>query len=683
MAELKLPVLEKGPKPPSAPPPAAAEGSNGPSAQAVDLADTLAKQTRGDSTDHGEVLQNLAESTGEIPFSSLRVDMSDASKARIAQLHDPSKVGKDQYGEGLVNKHHKGKNTLSEHEAAQAQAYQDLQQKIDAGLVDPSTIPTEMCLRLGVKPDLESVPPAYDAIAGRVNEEVRTFLEQGDLTQEEFAAISGEITEFTNLYGGAYGKENIPAAYELVRDNARKLVYQHMIDKTIFSGSDHGVRHIVNGNIRFAKQMMESLREKGVVVSLRDEVIIHQVMIDHDLGYTTGAAQAPKGFEASKDHPLVSARFIEGNKAYYINRFGEDGYRSIHDAVLNHSYPRLEYQSDGQEVAHNGLIRGISSTVDSLGVTVETKTPEFFWNKDAIRTLLKIRLAMETMNGEVPDTLMGRYRQELIGVAQQEQNPDRVAGYENAITNFFNEVTADNTLGHYTGVVRAVAVEEVPGHAEEGEAEVHDHGHGSEDKRFRVVVEMTPTEVYALLGNMFGDKLAAQSFVKVVKDLGLDHTQLEAHARAVRRTGKRGESAQTLDMTSDSAHVRVGSELLEDQSGGRLADILDGQKIQNIAEVFHEVELLSVRTEINELLDEMDSRGTETSPEIQARFEWSITGKTTADEARQLNDLLISLSDPSSAGQKDDGGADVTVSQMARQTLKGFLTAQERVFLGV
>lgn len=497
----------------------------------------------------------------ENPHVPLRIDLSQEGRAKAVQLRDETRVGKDQYGEGLVNKHHKGKNTPSEHEEAQTQAYKDLQQKIDARLVDPAMIGTEICLKLEVNPNLEGIPGSYDGISGKVNQELQLFREKGQLTEEEFATITKEIAEFTDLYGKAYGKENTEKAYELVRDNARKLMYQHVVDKAVFSGSDHGLRHIVNGNTRFAEQMVKSLREKGVVVSAKDQVILHQVMIDHDLGYTTGAAQAPKAWEASKDHPLVSARYVEDNKGYYVDKFGEDGFQAIHGAVLNHSYPRLEYQSDGQEVVHEGLVRGISSTVDSLGVTVETKTPEFFWNKDVMRTLLKIRLASETMAGKVPQDLMGRYKQELMGVAAKEQNPDRRAGYENAVTNFFDEFTAENTLGHYTGVVRKVEVEEVEsGGVDEGKEEGHDaHGHEGEDKRFRVLVEMTPTEVYALLGNMFGDKLATQSFAKAVKDLGLDPKSFEQHARSLRGARARGGERKTLEnYHKPDANVYIG-----------------------------------------------------------------------------------------------------------------------------
>ncbi len=620
----------------------------------------------------------------EKPRVSLRTDFSSEGRTKAAQLRDETRVGKNQYGEGLVKKHHEGVDTLSGHEKAQALAYKDLQQKIDQGLVDPSVISTEMCLKLGVTPDIEGVPESFDGISGKVNEEMQVFRENGQLTEEEFATLTKEVTEFTNLYGIAYGKESTEKAYELVRDNARKLVYQHLVDKAVFVGSDHGLRHIINGDIRFAKQMMISLRERGVRVSAKDEVNIHQTIIDHDIGYTVGSAQARYGFEATKDHPLVSARFIEDNKDYYVDKFGEDGFNAIHNSVLNHSYPRLEYQSDGQEGVHEGLIRGVSSTVDSLGVTVETKTPEFFWNKDAMRTLLKIRLAMETMGGKVPTEHMDRYKQELTKVAQSEQNADRRASYENAVNNFFNEFTAENTLGHYTGVVRKVEVEEVPSDEGEEEDHAHDsHGHEGEDKKFRVLVEITPTEVYALLGNMFGDKLATRSFVKAIKDLGLNPSQLESHGRGLRETRANGAERKTFEVSNKTAHVVVGNEFLENQPQDQISDVLDAQKIQTIAEVFHEVEILSMRTEINELLDAVGEKGVGVIPEIRARFESSISSKMNASEIEELNNLLINLSDNSFSGEKDPSGKDITVSQAARTRLKTFRTTKENEFLGI
>lgn len=645
-----------------------------------------AKQTNPDAsqkTVETPVGEELPEKKG---YVSLDVDLSDSAKAQIQELRNPTKVGKDAYGDGLVNKNHKGKDTPEEHEAAQAKAYTELDQKIEGGVINPKAIASEICIKLGVEPGVEEVPATYEDIVPAVNLELARFLEQGNLNPQEFASIQNEVVQFTRLYGEAFGKESVPKTFELVRDNARKLTYQNAVDKDVFSGSDHGTRHIIDGNTKFATQMVASLRENGVVVSAKDEVIIHQIMIDHDLGYTTGAAQSPEAWEGSKDHPLVSAKFIEENKAYYVDKFGEDGYAAVHDSVLNHSYPRMEYQSDGTDALHPDLVRGITSTVDGLGVTVETKTPEFFWNPDAIKTLLKIRLAMETgESGKVSPEQMTKYKQELQGIASREPNPVRAAGYKNAVDNFFNEVTADNTLGHFTGVVRNVRVEVAPkdtvsditqehAHSDD-EAEHSEIGH----EKLRLVVELTPTEVYAMLGNMFGDKLSNQSFAKAMKDLGIDTSQLQKHGRELINKIN-GSSTKSSRFVSETRNARVilGDTFLEDE------DTPEAKRINEIAKVFRTTEALSIRTEINTVLDNAELMSTtEGQNEVTDKFVRGITEKTTSDELLTLKGLILSLSDNSPSGEKDSQGNDITISQKARQALKGFLTQKERDFLGV
>lgn len=606
--------------------------------------------------------------------ASLRVDLSSESRQKIKALRDKDRVGVDAYGkDGLVNAYHKKGMSVAEHETAQQEAYGGLDAKIEAGIIDPTAIMSEVCVKLNVSPELKVIPQTFEDIVPLVNVEVQKFLEQGNLNQQEFESIQSEVVEFTNLYAAAYGKENIRGVYELVRDNARKLSYQSAVDKDVFSGSDHGTRHILDGDMRFARQMIESLRANGVNVSSQDEVLIHQTLIDHDIGYTTGAAQAPRSWGASKDHPLVSARFIEDNKAYYVDKFSEDGYQSIHNSVLNHSYPRLEYQSDETNGVHKDLIRGITSTVDTLGVTVETKTPEFFWNKDAMRTLLRIRLAMETHGQKVPPEMMARCRQELIDIAGQEPNPDRAAGYKNAVDNFFNEQTADNTLGQYTGVVRNVRVEQAD--ADDAQGEV-----GDESKSVRVVVDISPSEVYAVLGNMFGSKLSNQAFVKVMEDLGLDQSELQKQGRSIAQSrGHKGESVPGIVTENKHAKVNIEGTFIEDMPTEQGNTILGEVRIQEIAQVFQEAEALSIRTEINQLLEGDAS----VFPELVGEFLDGITAKTTEAEAIGLNELLISISDLSPSGEKDENGSDITVSQKARNALRGFLTQKEKEFLGI
>lgn len=582
---------------------------------------------------------------------------------------------------GLVNKNQEGVRGVANQEKAQAIAYGELSQKIEAGLVRPDLIGAEMVDRLGVGPGLENAPEKYegitpviaseiDALVSREAHEISASGEKGLITHEERDLIIAEVEEFAALYGKAYGTGDVRKAFEVCRDNARKLAYQVIRDKEVFSGSDHGTRHILEGNLKFAKQMIPDLRKNGINVSAVDEVLIHQVIIDHDLGYTEGVAQAGtayglKGFEASKDHPLFSAKFIEANKGYYVDKFGESGYGAIIVSVLNHSYPRLEYESAPDDGVHKQLIRSITSTVDSLGVTVETKTPAFFWNPDALRTLLKIRVAMEaSSSGKVDPALMQDYKEELITIASRETIPQRRDGYINAITNFFNEFTAETTLGHFTGVVRRVSVDKAPAEP------------GSEGK-LRVTIQMTPSEVFALLGDMFGDKDAIKSFAKAMGDLGISKDGLEKYVREFRKNRRNKKDTENFIKTREGSQTDImavieGMTLEEQCKLGQAEDVKESGYIGDIASLFAEVDSILVRSELRQLLHPENGELTSADVfEIGQRFiEMFGTQQLTQLEYDQLTaamDGLISGSDLEKAA--------------IREQLDKFTTQKEREFM--
>jgi len=628
-----------------------------------------------------------AEAVGHSTVSLIDTGYTDE---QLSALRDPEKVGAGEglYGDSLVNTfHHKDVITPDGHELAQEAAYRGLQEKIDKGLIDPTAMTQEMCKKLGVSMELGEVPAKYDDIASRVNAEVRTFIEGQHLSEAEATAIEKAIVEFTELYGKAYGKENVTKAYELVRDNARKLVYQTAVDKDVFSGSDHGITHIYKGNINFAMQMVKSLREHGVNVSEKDQLLMYQIMIDHDLGYTTGAGQAPGGFFASKDHPLVSTKFIEENKAYYVDKFGEDGYNVIKDSVLNHSYPRLEYQSDNNpDAIHASLIRGVTSTVDSAGATVETKTPIFFRNAKAMEVLLMWHLAAEVNGGKVPADLQDKYHNMLVDIANDEPNPVTKAGFLNALDKFFKlspDITRATTIGQYAGVIDNITVDFAPQETQSDITQGHEHdGHGEDDhgelshKRLRVVVEMQPTRAYALLADIFGGKDANQSYVKVMKDLGLDTGELQAYGRKI-ATAKRkgGEAPQKFVSEHGQAKVIVGNTLLEDLPEGSHPAIEGFDDIKAISKVFEKVYLLSMRSDINQALDMLEGKKPSEIPAIVDDIRDFFAGSLRADrinsaELTQLDGFLNDLSVPAKAAD-------------AKTALKRFLTGREKEFLGI
>jgi hypothetical protein len=614
------------------------------------------------------------------------------SDDKLVELRDPEFVGpmsnvptgEERYGVGLVNEYHRNAKTRDAHEMAQEAAYRAFQGKIDRGVVDPSAMTQEMCKKLGVTNEIGRVPSNYDSIIAEVNADVRRFSEAQHLSEEETVSIEREVYTFTKIYGEAYGTENVAKAYVVARDNARKLTYQAAMDKYVLSGSDHGTRHIIDGNIKFAMQLVKSLREHGVAVSAKDQVILHQVMIDHDLGYTTGAAQAEGGYDASRDHPLGSARFVEDNKAYYLDKFGEEGYQAIFSSVLNHSYPLLEYQSQSSTDVNPKLIEGVASSVDSLGITVETKTPEIFWSADAMKILLKVQLAAQTtMEGPVDPSLMAQYKGELLDIANKEKNEQRREAYKNAITSFFNEYKASNTLGHYTGVVTSVSAEPATHGAQSEITQDHGHDHGDDDhsdlgdKRLRLVVQIMPTEIYALLGNMFGDRFANSSFAKAMGDLGLDTDQLTGYGQRLKAAKQNGEEMpDKLDVTHEAARVTVGTNFLEDLPANELIGIVGAEKIKDIAKAFQEVYELSIRAEINQLLDQINTASSNEIPQlvdsVRDLFVDSITGKVNELELRTLSSMLDKLKEPFG------GIRDETITN-----LRYFRTDKESKFLGI
>lgn len=586
---------------------------------------------------------------------------------KLRALRDPAIVGKEKYGAGLVNTFQKEDLTIPAQEMAQEAAIRAMEEKIKAGLVDPEAIGADMMAQLEVSPDLRDAPDEADQVLGMIHAEVDGFAAKEFIIKEEARLIKEEAEKFLHAYREAFPEASPQKVFEIVRDNCRKIAYQTKMDKLVFSGSDHGTRHILEGNMKFADQMVRSLIEKGVAISALDRVLIRQVIIDHDCGYTCGCAQAKQGFEASKDHPVFSAKFIEANQAYYEDKFGKEAFGVIRNAVLYHSYPVSEYQTgpEGASQINESMIRSVTSTVDSLGVTAETKTPAFFRKPEAVKTLLKIKLALEfseTKNKKgdavLSETDMARYKQELFSIASTDSNKVRREGFERAIGDFFNEFTAETSLGHYTGVVEHVGVEAGP------------------DGRLVPKIDMHLSRIHALLGDLFGGKIETQAFSKAMKDFGIGQTQLKKFGSALETARRGGEKpSEALRFSSDRAIFEIATQFAEDAS----------DEFSDIREVVADVYDISIRTEINSLLSEIESSAdiTEKIPEIQAKLEAGVTGKTTADELKMLLKLTEQLADTTETGKVDADGRAVTRSREAAGKLRRFQTEKERGFLGL
>ena len=354
-----------------------------------------------------------------------------------------------------------GADVVLMEEMTQELAYADYQQRKEAGDVTlgaegiAADMMVELDLELFSDVSVETMEQSKDAVQAELQE----YVEKGYINEKEARLIMETVAKFGEAMLVAFEGKRFPGdtpmtkegltqrAYEGMRDNARKIAYQTKLDKRVFSGSDHGTRHICEGCTHFSEQMMASMKDvESIDFKPQDEVLIRQIIIDHDIGYTTEAAQAKGGFEASKDHPCAGCDFVESNKDYYVQMYGTEGYDIIRDVVLNHSYAQSEYQGSrpdaaSDEVTYNrDLIRSVVSTVDAMGVTSETKAMDMFRHPEAINLLQDVKLYLETHGGAVDDAAMDLFKGDMNALVDQwlsEEPPrisqERARGYRSAI----------------------------------------------------------------------------------------------------------------------------------------------------------------------------------------------------------------------------------------------------------
>ncbi len=571
---------------------------------------------------------------------------SDFSDSQLVELRQKTK---DDYGEGLVNKFHKGIKTLTEHESAQYQAYEALSEKIDSGSVNPEAIGAEINQVLNLKNKPNVKVETNSEIIKEIDKELNSFVEQGLINQEEKELIAGEGEKFLSIYQTAYSEVGLDKAFIVTRDNVRKLAFQTERDKQVFSGSDHGTRHILEGNMNMADKILDSLGDK---VSAKDKVIIHQIIIDHDLGYTTGVAQAKKSFEASKDHPLFSTKFVEDNKDYYLDKFGNDAYQAIKDGILLHSYVKSEYSNptDSETGINFDIIRSVTSTVDALGVTAETKCPAFFREPNVLRVLQKIKLYSETHDGKVDDEQMDKYKGELHKLADNETSVARKKAYHEAIDNQFNAFTVDATLGQYTGVLKDIKIVE-----QNGKLMPH--------------IKMDISRIQALLGDFFGDKIAFKSFIKAMEDFNMPEevfSDLAQKINEIRNTpdlSKKEELMKQLSYSQDNALFEFAPTFSETDPG--------------IDKVFIDFESHSIRTELNTVFKSLEKAEIIDSAfvnKILSQFDTMASEKLDIKDIEEINVIKAEVI-------KSVGDPDKLRDSLKR--LKSFSSQKEREYMNI
>lgn len=556
-------------------------------------------------------------------------------------------------------------------EVTQEYALSALDERVKDKAISPESLNAAILLELKLENAKE--PETYTSFEEgfvSIQKELDEFIEQGFINPAEKAIIE----EYSLRYAASFGKgmerlhekNTLHETLSVLRDNARKVAYQTKMDRKTLAGSDHGVRHIYQGNTNFAEQMMAGLeKEKSLDFKKRDEVLIRQIIIDHDLGYTTPAAFTKEGGGAAKDHPCVGCRYIEANKEYYKQKFGQDGYDVTRDVLLNHSYPSSRYEEKRPEpngnrtVTYNRhLIRSVVSTVDSLGTTSETKAMELFRYPETIQILQDAKLYLESQSENPDSVILERFKEKLKEQVdylanQGKISATRVEAFYQAIETKFGPDVVKKTLGQYAGMVKSVTLEK-------------------RDEQFKPSIRMDVSQLQAMVADLFGEKTSLNGFKKAMEVFGIDEDALKKLGRTIEKLRtetdpkKREKLKKELEFETERAHFKIG-----DRETTGLKDEREGEH-QAITESFKRFQEQTVRTEIMDLFDGLKKEKKPRSETSIAQLQGSLMLALDLEDAQEIK-RMVKLMELASKHRDQDAYLEVLQSEVKR-----FLSKSEK-----
>lgn len=260
--------------------------------------------------------------------------------------------------------------------------------------------------------DIETRTLIKEKVQGRID---RLLLsEQGRINPEKHRLVTEQTQRYLDLIQQAQAEGDIQKDMDaqvvmcLVEENVWKLAYQDRVASENMLG-DHGIRHIVGFNIAVTEKLGDELVRNGQEMRAADRLIMHQTMINHDLGYSMDTVRQPiaeGAFGADSGHNLLSAKVIRermSNTNDIINKvFSQDQMAIIHEGVLYHdTKPSRFIIGDASMEARKNNIQSAIHTADNTHA-FENKLPELLYGyPGSLRTLRLIQAA-----GEIGDTGM-------------------------------------------------------------------------------------------------------------------------------------------------------------------------------------------------------------------------------------------------------------------------------------
>lgn len=317
---------------------------------------------------------------------------------------------------------------------------------------DPDTVRQEMDASLAVpaEPALEQFGGTEkfsgnaEKIRQNIDDLLDSYVSEKHISSEYAERIADSVKEYVGLLsqaqqeGGLKSDLNAEDVNTIVRDIVKKVVYQNKESSKRALG-DHGVRHIIDGNIAEAMKIVEAYNEShpDKPLSAADKIKIMTVHFNHDMGYTVGINRT--GFESPGDHRYFSQKLFDSDRAVYGKMFEEDDLDQMSEMIRTHDETETDFS--------NAPLESTIRLSDNLGLFHDSKLPEIFYDSpENLALLQKIYIAREA-----GQSISGLQR-ELVAHVQKQ--PDLDENTRAALVNAAGEVfkgSPEFILGMFAG----------------------------------------------------------------------------------------------------------------------------------------------------------------------------------------------------------------------------------------
>jgi hypothetical protein len=259
-------------------------------------------------------------------------------------------------------------------------------------------------------------------------EKIRNQLEELKETMEG-KFLFQEIERYIDLIELAQQEGDLPkdleakTVLELLERNVQAILFQDKVADENLLG-DHGIRHI-EFNISIGEKIFDELEKNGQKVKAIDRLMMHQIVILHDIGYATKVVRegVDRGeFLTDRGHELLAAKIVrqrsEDEKDPLSKVFSKEQLLVIHEGVLSHSDSEIRFHiGDQSKEGRKENLLSVVRAADNMHA-FEDKLPELLYSlPETLKILRLLKTAGEIGDLETVEELKGKLITEI------EKNP--------------------------------------------------------------------------------------------------------------------------------------------------------------------------------------------------------------------------------------------------------------------